>query len=659
MTPAPLLTPWRHIWQLRRQGCDAQAWQLLDQQLPAPLAGSDGARREQRLLIDAFVREGLERLGLAGVTKRLQEQQRLHGLAEDADALEQLLCQGRFSQDMATIVGALIQLRVLRGPGFASELALDLAEGLALLGHQADALALCRQSLGGLKGEACARGHGLAALLTYRQGDRAGCFRHLYDAVALGSEDPITLQFLCRLQCERGDLDAAAITLARISEQDIPEFAARRERLALGLALSSGNPAPDLLERLCAGLGGGSFEDAAELLARAPRLLTQEAEVLQLRDALLRQRQRQALAPGQSDLVKPAGWVAAGSETRRIGILAPTFAAGSAGGLVQALGPWLADEGLTLHWFSSLRNTASDATPGPDALPNGWSLAGMDTKAAAALVQSQELDVLIDLCGWSDGHRHDLLQQRVAPLQLGWFAHDFSTGLPQVDHLLVDRFQVPPLREALVEGLLVLPGSFLALGAPPPPLPLQPSPEGLLAVVAPACHLSPVVLDAWAELLNEHPQRQLVLLDRSFQQTIVWDGLTSGMEERGVAAERLVRRGSAGEPVPTALVLDPLPWGHWWGALSALALGVPVVTCTGTALYQRRTAGVLDLLGLSSFVAKDGEGYVAIADALLSDSSLQQELIVALPQQLNASLLLQPAEFGAALRETLTTPCRG
>lgn len=637
------LSPLRRYWELQRRGNEEAAWHLLRDQWPAPLAPEGPQRREQRQLLDVWISEVLRREGLAAAQALLEQQQRGHGLPDGEAALEALLHHSRLGSEMSIAASALLQL--LADNPRQPQLALELAETLALLGLLQPAQQLCRQALQLLPVAQRSRGHDLAALLAYRLGDRDSCYSHLFEAVALGSQDPLTLQFLCRLQTLRGHLDAAEASLTRLRELQIHALNLREQRLQLGLELASGLAADDLFDRLCAGLSGGLFEDGAELLALAPALLGEDAQLLALRDALLRQRQRQYLItrPDAAGAASGQG-EAARTPFRRLGVLAPRYSPGSAAGLLRDLAPWLAAEGLELHWFATLaEDTAPDIT----------ALAGLERDEALALLRQPQLDGLIDLCGWEDGQRQDLLQARVAPLQLGWLANDFSLGLPQLDYLLVDRFQVPDLAEALLEGLLVLPGSFLALAQPLPPPPLRPAVGGALAVLAPAARLQPQALAAWAELLRAWPSQQLAFCHPSYGQERVWQRLLQAFAAEGIAAERLLPLPEAAQPVPTALLLDPWPWGDWRSALAALQQGVPVVCRRGTALHQRRTAGVLELLGLGSFVADDSAAYLAIADSLLTDRKLQSQLHGLIPQQLQASLLLQPAAFAHELMASL------
>lgn len=653
MPISPSTTPWRQVWQQRRRGDHEQAWQLLAAQLPAPLAPPGPLREQQRQLLDAFLVEGVGRLSLAEVLAVLRRQHQAHGLPDGPDALEALLAQALVSGDLPTALSVLLQQSVLAGAAAPPALQLQLAETLALLQHRPAALAvLAELLLQPLAADQRSQAHGLAAILHYRNGDRPRCLAQLFEAVAHGSRDPIQLQFLCRLQCETGALDAAAASLAALHEQGLPALALREQRLGQGLALARGLAEPALLETITAALAGGLLEEGAEIVAAAPALLHDPAEVLALRDALLRNRLRQQLP-----LSPAAAPAAAGSGgLRRLGLLAATFQPDSPGGRALALAPWLAAAGVELV---GLRTLAEGAGAAAESLPAPViSLAGLDAGAALALARDQAVEGLIDLVGWHDGQRHDLLQQRLAPLQLGWFATDFSTGLDTVDYLLVDRFQAPPLREALSEGLLVLPGAFLALTAPWPPLPLEPHAEGALVVAAPARHLQPAGVRLWAEILRQQPDRVLAFCHADLAQEVVWQRLLAAFAVEGIAADRLLRAPEPGQPLPAALLLDPWPWGHWPTALAALQQGVPVQSRRGPALHQRRSAGLLELLGLAAFVADDGDTAVAIAAALLADRPLQEQLHRQIPQQLQASLLHQPAAFAAELVETLAAVCR-
>ena len=78
-----------------------------------------------------------------------------------------------------------------------------------------------------------------------------------------------------------------------------------------------------------------------------------------------------------------------------------------------------------------------------------------------------------------------------------------------------------------------------------------------------------------------------------------------------------------------------------------------MVSGTGDALHQRLTAGLLEQLGMASFVAADREAYLAIACTLASDASLRAELRQQLRPQLAGSLVCNVAQFGADLAGAL------
>lgn len=645
-------SPLRQIWRLRRQGQHEHAWAMLAAQLPTPLAAAGAGLAEQRQLIDAFIEAGLARIGLNPVLQVLREQQQRHGLPDGTEALEQLLARAQLRNELPTALSARLQLLVLAGDNAPAELQLQLAETLALLQHREAALETISELLQrpGLAREQRGQAHALAALLRYRQGDRQRCLQHLFEAVAYGSRDPITLQFLCRMQCESGAFDAAGATLEAIHDQGqgIPALAAREQRLRFGLALAQGLAEPDLLGRLTAALGAGLVEDGRELLAAAPAVLESEAELLALRDALLRNRLRQPAAPAV-----PFPTRSTTGKSLRVGLLAPSFHPDSPGGLALALAPQLAAEGLSLVPLPTLADAAAAEPTGPDSNSPPLSLAGLESAAALALAREQTLDVLIDLAGWDDGQRHDLLQQRLAPLQLGWFNTNFSSGLPQLDYLLVDRFQAPTQPVAYTEGLLTLPGSFMALTRPLPPLLLQPNPAGHLVVVAPARHLQNAGVRLWAALLRDAPDRTLAFCHTDLAQEVVWQRLVAAFAAEGIAPERLQRYPAPVVPVPTAVVLDSWPWGHWQSTLSALEQGIAVISRRGPGLHQRRSAGVLELLGLGAFVADSDPEALAIVEALLADGPLQRELQQRIPEQLQSSLLRDASQFAAELADSL------
>ena len=68
-----------------------------------------------------------------------------------------------------------------------------------------------------------------------------------------------------------------------------------------------------------------------------------------------------------------------------------------------------------------------------------------DPGATSARVLADELDVLVDMDGYSnEGFRKsELFSVRHAPVTMGWFVYMSTLGNPHVDYLVTDSVTVP------------------------------------------------------------------------------------------------------------------------------------------------------------------------------------------------------------------------
>ncbi len=93
---------------------------------------------------------------------------------------------------------------------------------------------------------------------------------------------------------------------------------------------------------------------------------------------------------------------------------------------------------------------------------------GLDDAALAALARERSVDVLIDLGGYGELGRLVACAQRLAPVQVKWVGmQTHSTGLPEIDWFLSDRWETPPeLEQFYSERILRLPNGYVCYSPP-------------------------------------------------------------------------------------------------------------------------------------------------------------------------------------------------
>ena len=80
----------------------------------------------------------------------------------------------------------------------------------------------------------------------------------------------------------------------------------------------------------------------------------------------------------------------------------------------------------------------------------------------AQLMRAMEMDVVIDLSGYTEGTRLDVLAHRPAPTQMTYLGFPGTLGLPYIDYLISDPRIIPDeLEQHYSEKILKLPHCYL------------------------------------------------------------------------------------------------------------------------------------------------------------------------------------------------------
>jgi predicted O-linked N-acetylglucosamine transferase (SPINDLY family) len=278
-------------------------------------------------------------------------------------------------------------------------------------------------------------------------------------------------------------------------------------------------------------------------------------------------------------------------------------------------------------------------------------VAALNTTQLAKRIDADQIDVLLDMAGHTSQHRMQLFAQRAAPVQMTYLGYPGSTGVPNIDFILGDDVVTPKGCETLyTEQVLRLPGTVFCY-APEEDYP-YPAYEAKLAKRVLTFgsfnnvpKLTPHTLKLWARVLQAVPDSRLVLKAPSFSDEAAKRIFTQRLETLGVDLNRVEFRGPVGltdmmaEYADIDIALDPVPYNGGTTSLQAMWMGVPVITQMGDHFVSRMGASFMTAAGLPDWVAKDDDGYVAIAQKMASN----RKALLTLKKGLRKRLQTNPA----------------
>ena len=233
--------------------------------------------------------------------------------------------------------------------------------------------------------------------------------------------------------------------------------------------------------------------------------------------------------------------------------------------------------------------------------------------AIAKLTREREIDIAVDLNGYTDGFRPGLFAQRAAPIQVGYLGYAGTSGAPYMDYLIADRTVIPPADEKHYSERIVylpdcyLPGTAARVAATPTRASQQlPSSGFVFCCFNNQYKILPAMFELWMRVLQRVDGSVLWLAKRSEEVT---QNLRQAAERCGIAPTRLVFAPRVADLAqhlaryPLAdLFLDTLPVNAHTTASDALAAGLPLLTCRGSAFAGRVAASLLHAAGLPELI---------------------------------------------------------
>jgi predicted O-linked N-acetylglucosamine transferase (SPINDLY family) len=268
----------------------------------------------------------------------------------------------------------------------------------------------------------------------------------------------------------------------------------------------------------------------------------------------------------------------------------------------------------------------------------------------ALLARNMEIDIAVDLKGFTSDARVGIFAYRAAPLQVSYIGYPGTMAAGYIDYLIADRTLIPSTSQKhYSEKIAYLPNTYqvndrkraIAVKAfSREELDLPPA-GFVFCCFNNNYKIAPATFDGWMRILKQVDGSVLWLLGDN--PTAVHN-LRKEAESRGVSAKRLI----FAERMPMAehlarhraadLFIDTLPCNAHTTASDALWVGLPLITLMGESFASRVAASLLKAIGLPELVATSQEQYEALAIELAANA----ERLSQIRQKLERNRLIAP-----------------
>jgi len=276
---------------------------------------------------------------------------------------------------------------------------------------------------------------------------------------------------------------------------------------------------------------------------------------------------------------------------------------------------------------------------------------------AVKYLREQNLDIAIDLKGYTKGNRAKLFAARIAKLQINYLGYPGTMGMTNMDFIIADNEIIPENFEKYYsEKVLRLPNCY------------QPNdnqrqishtitskmehglPENsfVFCCFNQAYKITEKEFSIWVNLLKKVEGSVLWLLEpgaiarKNIEQYVRKHGLSN---DKIIFAPKLQRDLHLERLKHADLILDCFVINAHTTASDALWAGVPVITMQGKQFAARVASSLLKAINLQELITHSVEEYEAIALDFASNKELQNDIKKKLSENLNSSTLFNTQLF--------------
>ena len=316
----------------------------------------------------------------------------------------------------------------------------------------------------------------------------------------------------------------------------------------------------------------------------------------------------------------------------RIGYLFADVGNGPGGQLTRSMFALHDREKFEVAMFSSQPDDgsqlAADIKAGCDRFHDchGWS----DRRVAAQIVDEQ-IDILVDLDGWTRHNRLAAAALRPCDVQVTFLGCPGTSGADFIDYIVTDSVVVPPASHPyLSEAPILMPDCYLVCDGAPPASPHRPRrsecglPERgiVFCCFSQTYKIEEAVFACWMRILRQVPDSVLWLWD---SQGLARDNLRAAARQHGIAPQRLIFADRMAKPEHLRrleladIALDTRTCNGHTTTVDLLWAGVPVVTQTGRHWASRVSTSILRALGQLQLAVDTEDAYEELILRLARD----------------------------------------
>jgi predicted O-linked N-acetylglucosamine transferase (SPINDLY family) len=286
----------------------------------------------------------------------------------------------------------------------------------------------------------------------------------------------------------------------------------------------------------------------------------------------------------------------------------------------------------------------------------------LNTLSVIKQIKSDQIQILIDLSGYTGGNRLEVFFNKPSPIQISWAGYLASTGLKEIDYIIADphTLNLEQAKEQFVEKIWKSKDSWSVL---------TPVDNVIVNKMLPALKngyvtfgsfnnlkkINKNIVKLWSRILSDTKDSKLILKTFQLNDEMFKEYFEKLFIENGAKKEQLIFEGDTNRADllnkynSIDIALDTFPYNGGTTSLEASWMCVPILTKSGNSFLSKCGESVNINLGLPEWTCKDDDDYVFKAITFSKNLNKLQQTKDYLINNRSKSKLFDSKEFADQL----------
>ena len=288
---------------------------------------------------------------------------------------------------------------------------------------------------------------------------------------------------------------------------------------------------------------------------------------------------------------------------------------------------------------------------------NWEDISGLSDEQFIQLCVKKDIDILIDLAGFTNNNRINAFRARCAPIQILWLGYCNSLGIKNMDYIVADKNLIKENEKNLYsEKIIYMPEIWNVLSKPKnlPDINLNISKNNKIFTFGSLSNfqkISSETIKVWSKILNNTNSK--LILKSSVNNS---DDLIKNLKEKFLNENVNLNKIEFFDRVENQkkhlefynkfnLTLDTFPYPGVTTTFESILMGKPVLTMKGNNFNSRCGESINKNLGLENFIANDESDYYKKALEFYENHNKIEKIGSDLRDQALSSPLLDAKNF--------------